>query len=122
MLTYEFSYMVGGRDYIGAKRVDESDSSVTVSVGGVSLSDTQMLICALWLVWPQGLYHLLGAVLITTAAIAFITMRRTIAAPVRRVVSSAEDIDGLPNGRRLSDHDTPKELKPLKQHCAFADR
>ena len=113
MLTYEFSYMVGGRDYIGAKRVDESDSSVTVSVGGVSLSDTQMLICALWSVWPQGLYHLLGAVLITTAAIAFITMRRTIAAPVRRVVSSAEDIDGLPNGRRLSDHDTPKELKPM---------
>ncbi|WP_431461035.1 histidine kinase dimerization/phospho-acceptor domain-containing protein, partial [Klebsiella pneumoniae] len=50
---------------------------------------------------------------IATTSIAVVVVKRSIARPVRRVVESAEQIDGLPNGRRISDSDTPIELKPM---------
>ena len=82
-------------------------------MGGVSFAEIQTILVALWGIGPQGLYHLLGAVLVATATIAAISVKRVIASPVKRVVNSAEQIDGLPNGRRISDRDTPSELKPM---------
>ncbi|NTF44062.1 hypothetical protein A6U86_29345 [Rhizobium sp. AC27/96] len=109
----EFYYTSGGERYLGLRLVDDRNPKVVVAVGGLSLSYAQTIFVALWSVWPQGLYHLLGLVLITTATIAAVIVKRTIAAPVRKVVDSAERIDGLPNGRRIPDGDTPAELRPM---------
>lgn len=113
VFAFEFRYVTENGEYSGIRRIDDNNPRVFVASGGVSLSNFETILSALWLIWPQGLYHLLGAILVAAATIAVIATRWAIAVPVRRVVNSAESIDGLPNGRRISDHDTPKELKPM---------
>lgn len=109
----EFHYDSDKDRRLALQRLDEINANRLVVVGGVSLSQLQTIVVALSETWPQGLYHLLGAVLAATATIAVVAVKRTIAIPVGKLVNSAEQIDGLPNGRRISDRDTPIELKPM---------
>ncbi len=109
----EFYYTSDGERSLGLRLVDDGNPKVVIALGGISFSDAQTIFVTLWAVWPQGLYHLLGLVLVTTVTIAAVILRHTIATPVRRVVDSAEQIDGLPNGRRIPDRDTPTELRPM---------
>ena len=111
--SFEFYYATGGARYQGLRLVDHANPGAFIALGGVSFTEIQTILVALWGIGPQGLYHLLGAVLVATATIAAISVKRVIASPVKRVVNSAEQIDGLPNGRRISDRDTPSELKPM---------
>ncbi|MBD9542750.1 HAMP domain-containing histidine kinase [Ensifer sp. ENS04] len=113
VFSSEFSYMAGQQQFLGLRKLNAEDPPKLVVVGGVTFSNAETLLVVLREIWPQGLYHLLGIVLVATATIAVVAVKRTIATPVRRVVDSAEQIDGLPNGRRISDHDTPMELKPM---------
>lgn len=109
----QFYYLKDQDRYFGLRTWSKEDPRILVALGGVSFSHAETIFVALWEIWPQGLYHLLGGVLVATATIAVVAIKRTIAIPVRRVVDSAEQLDGLPNGRRISDHDTPIELKPM---------
>ena len=109
----EFYYTAGEERFLALRLVDDSDPRVVIALGGISFSNFQTIFATLWAVWPQGLYHLLGLVLVTTVTIAAIAIRHTIATPVRRVVDAAAQIDGLPNGRRIPDADTPAELRPM---------
>ncbi|WP_162253371.1 HAMP domain-containing sensor histidine kinase [Ensifer sp. Root558] len=113
VFSSEFSYMAGQQQFLGLRKLNAEDPPKLVVVGGVTFSNAETLLVVLREIWPQGLYHLLGIVLVATATIAVVAVKRTIATPVRRVVDSAEQIDGLPNGRRISDRDTPIELKPM---------
>ncbi|MGT2445326.1 sensor histidine kinase (plasmid) [Ensifer adhaerens] len=113
VFSSEFSYMAGQQRFLGLRKLNAEDPPKLVVVGGVTFSNAETLLVVLREIWPQGLYHLLGIVLVATATIAVVAVKRTIATPVRRVVDSAEQIDGLPNGRRISDRDTPIELKPM---------
>ncbi len=113
VFSSEFSYMAGQQQFLGLRKLNAEDPPKLVVVGGVTFSNAETLLVVLREIWPQGLYHLLGIVLVATATIAVVAVKRTIATPVKRVVDSAEQIDGLPNGRRISDHDTPIELKPM---------
>ncbi|KSV78592.1 hypothetical protein N182_20670 [Sinorhizobium sp. GL2] len=113
VFSSEFSYMAGQQQFLGLRKLNAEGPPKLVVVGGVTFSNAETLLVVLREIWPQGLYHLLGIVLVATATIAVVAVKRTIATPVRRVVDSAEQIDGLPNGRRISDHDTPIELKPM---------
>jgi len=109
----EFYYTSGDERLLGLRLVDDTNSKVVIALGGISFSGVQTILATLWALWPQGLYHLLGLVLVTTVTIAAIAIRQTIATPVRRVVDWAEKIDGLPNGRRIPNQDTPTELRPM---------
>lgn len=109
----EFGYRQDGRDMLGIRTVTQGGGRRTVAVGGIVLSTWETILVALIPVRSQGLVQLLGLILIATTSIAVVTVRGTIARPVRRVVESAEQIDGLPNGRRISDSHTPVELKPM---------
>ncbi|UCA46135.1 HAMP domain-containing sensor histidine kinase [Pseudochrobactrum sp. XF203] len=111
--SFQFHYTTGEVTYQGLRLVDDANPQAFVVLGGVSFTGVQTIFVALWGIGSQGLYHLLGLVLIATATIAAIAVKRVIASPVRRVVNSAEKIDGLPNGRSISDRDTPSELKPM---------
>ncbi|SFG95349.1 MULTISPECIES: sensor histidine kinase [unclassified Ensifer] len=113
VFSSEFSYMAGQQQFLGLRKLNAEDPPKLVVVGGVTFSNAETLLVVLREIWPQGLYHLLGIVLVATATIAVVAVKRTIATPVKRVVDSAEQIDGLPNGRRISDRDTPIELKPM---------
>ncbi|MBD9569643.1 sensor histidine kinase [Ensifer adhaerens] len=113
VFSSEFSYMAGQQQFLGLRKLNAEDPPKLVVVGGVTFSNAETLLVVLREIWPQGLYHLLGIVLVATATIAVVAVKRTIATPVRRVVDSAEQIDGLPNGRRISDRNTPIELKPM---------
>lgn len=113
VISSEFSYMAGQQRFLGLRKLNAEDPPKLVVVGGVTFSNAETLFVVLLEIWPQGLYHLLGIVLVATATIAVVAVKRTIATPVKRVVDSAEQIDGLPNGRRISDRDTPIELKPM---------
>lgn len=113
VFSTQFYYLKGQERYLGLRKASEEDPRKFVVLGGVSFSTLQTILLTLWGIWPQGLYHLLGIVLIATATIAVVAVKRAIAIPARRVVDSAEQIDGLPNGRRISDRDTPIELKPI---------
>ncbi|USJ28253.1 sensor histidine kinase [Ensifer adhaerens] len=113
VFSSEFSYMAGQQRFLGLRKLNAEDPPKLVVVGGVTFSNAETLLVVLREIWPQGLYHLLGIVLVATATIAVVAVKRTIATPVKRVVDSAEQIDGLPNGRRISDRDTPIELKPM---------
>ncbi|WP_312363606.1 HAMP domain-containing sensor histidine kinase [Ensifer sp.] len=113
IISSEFYYIREGQRYLGLRKLDENNPGRLVVIGGVSFSNGQTILVALRDIWPQGLYHLLAAVLAATATIAVVAVKRTIAIPVGKVVNSAEQIDGLPNGRRISDRDTPIELKPM---------
>ncbi len=113
VISSQFYYSKGQDRHFGLRKWSEKDPGVLIVLGGVSFSHAETVFVALWEIWPQGLYHLLGGVLVATATIAVVAIKRTIAIPVRRVVDSAEQLDGLPNGRRISDHDTPIELKPM---------
>ncbi len=113
IVSSTFNYSSDGRQYLGLRIVNENNPGQIITFGGVSLTESQTILSALWGVWPQGLYHLLAIVLIATTTISVVAVKRTIASPVRRVVDSAEQIDGLPGGRRISDLDTPAELKPM---------
>ncbi|HEV7321478.1 MAG TPA: HAMP domain-containing sensor histidine kinase [Ensifer sp.] len=107
----DFYYTNDLKRYLGLRKLDQNNPDRVVVIGGVSLTNTQTILLALW--GTEGLYPLLSAVLAATATIAVVAVKRTIATPVGRVVNSAEQIDGLPGGRRISDHDTPIELKPM---------
>ncbi len=111
IISSEFYYIREGQRYLGLRKLDENNPGRLVVIGGVSFSNVQTILVALR--DTQGLYHLLAAVLAATATIAVVAVKRTIAIPVAKVVNSAEQIDGLPNGRRISDRDTPIELKPM---------
>lgn len=112
--SFQFHYSLEENDrHLGLYIANADDPKVFVALGGVTLTGWQTILATLFGIEPQGLYFLLGSVLITTASIAVIAVKRVIASPVRRVVQSSEKIDGLPNGRRISDHDTPSELKPM---------
>lgn len=113
VLSSQFSYSKGQDRYFGLRKWSDQDPRISIALGGVSFSYAETVFVALWEIWPQGLYHLLGVVLVATATIAVVAIKRTIAIPVKRVVDSAEQFDGLPNGQRISDHDTPIELKPM---------
>ena len=95
----EFSYRQDGRDMLGIRTVTQGT--------------WETILVALIAVRSQGLVQLLCLVLVATTSIAVVVVKRSIARPVRRVVESAEQIDGLPNGRRISDSHTPIELKPM---------
>lgn len=109
----EFSYRQDDRDMLGIRTVTQGGGRKTVAVGGIWLSTWETILVALIAVRSQGLVQLLCLVLIATTSIAVVVVKRSIARPVRRVVELAEQIDGLPNGRRISDDDTPIELKPM---------
>lgn len=113
IFSSKFYYLTDGERHLGLRLADEKNPEHVVVLGGVSLTETQTIFASLWGVWPQGLYHFLGVILLATAMIVVIAVKRTIAVPVRRVVNSAAQIDGIPNGRRISDHATPAELKPM---------
>lgn len=109
----EFRYRQDNRDMLAIKSVSRDDGLKIVSVGGIVLSNWETVLVALVPVRSQGLLPLFGLILVATTSIAVIIVRGTMARPVQRVVRSAEQIDGLPNGRRISDADTPSELKPM---------
>ncbi|MFD9899483.1 sensor histidine kinase [Mesorhizobium sp. NPDC059025] len=109
----EFRYRQDNHDMLGIRSVSRGDGPKIVSVGGIVLSNWETVLVALVPVRSQGLLPLFGVILVATTSIAVIIVRGTIARPVQRVVRSAERIDGLPNGRRISDADTPSELKPM---------
>lgn len=111
--SFQFHYSTDAGRYLGLYLPSAINSNGGVALGGVSLTGVQTMLAVLWGLGPQGFYHLLGIVLIATASVAVVAIKRAIASPVRRVVASAEKIDGLPNGRRISDHDTPSELRPM---------
>ena len=113
IFSSQFYYFKGDERLLGLRKLNADVPAKLVVVGGASFSNLETLLVVLREIWPQGLYHLLGIVLVATATIAVVAVKRTIATPVRRVVDSAEQIDGLPNGRRISDRDTPIELKPM---------
>ncbi|WP_448953436.1 sensor histidine kinase [Labrys neptuniae] len=109
----EFRYRQDNRDMLGIRSVRRDGGLRIVSVGGVVLSNWQTILVALVPGPPAGLVWLLCVILVATTSIAIVVVRGTIASPVRRVVRSAAQIDGLPNGRRISDADTPSELRPM---------
>ena len=109
----EFRYRQDGQEMLAIRSVSQDSGLKIVSVGGIVLSNWETVLVALVPVRSQGLLPLFGLILVATTSIAVIVVRATMARPVQRVVRSAEQIDGLPNGRRISDADTPSELKPM---------
>ncbi|MFK0278187.1 sensor histidine kinase [Ensifer sp. NPDC090286] len=113
VFSSQFYYKKGDEQFLGLRKLSAEDPPKLAVIGGVTFSNAETLLVILREIWPQGLYHLLGIVLVATTTIAVFAVKRTIAIPVKRVVDSAEQIDGLPGGRRISDRDTPVELKPM---------
>lgn len=109
----EFRYRQDGQEMLGIKSVSRDGGLRIVSVGGIVLSNWETVLVALAPARSASIASLLGLILVATTSIAVVIVRGTIAKPVQRVVRSAEQIDGLPNGRRISDADTPGELKPM---------
>ncbi|MFJ6327782.1 MULTISPECIES: sensor histidine kinase [unclassified Rhizobium] len=109
----EFRYRQGNRDMLGIRSISKDRGLKIVAVGGIDLSNWETVLVAFVPGPPVGLVSLLCLILVATTLIAIVIVRGTIASPVQRVVRSAAQIDGLPNGRRISDADTPSELKPM---------
>ncbi|MBB6486958.1 sensor histidine kinase [Rhizobium lusitanum] len=109
----EFRYRQDNRDMLGIRSISKDGGLKIVTVGGIVLSNWETVLVALVPGPPAGLVTLLSLILVATTSIAIVIVRGTIASPVQRVVRSAAQIDGLPNGRRISDADTPSELKPM---------
>ncbi|HLP70193.1 MAG TPA: HAMP domain-containing sensor histidine kinase [Rhizobium sp.] len=90
---------------------DTAVGPVSITVGGLPLGRLPFVSEALAF---SALFSVPLLVILTAAAIAAIAIvPRLIARPVRLVAGAAEAIDGVPNGRRLPDEDTPRELAPL---------
>lgn len=84
---------------------------VWIETGGVVYTATQLMIGTLTDATVVALPILL--VLVATAFTAMVFVPTLIARPVRAVATAAEMIDGVPDGRRLPEHDAPAELLPL---------
>lgn len=90
---------------------DTAIGPVSITIGGLPLERLPFVSEALAF---SALFSVPLLVILTTAAIAAIAIvPRLIARPVRLVAGAAEAIDGVPNGRRLPDENTPQELAPL---------
>ncbi|PRD55014.1 sensor histidine kinase [Phyllobacterium myrsinacearum] len=109
----ESLYSDGGQQFMGVRIAVSGREGTVVEVGGISLSTPQAIWVALLAARSGGVYQLLTLILGATTTAAVLIVRATIAAPVRRVVRSAEEIDGLPNGRQLPCDSTPIELMPM---------
>lgn len=109
----EYIYAQDGQQMVGVRTASYNHIGTTVEVGGLVLSLPEAIWFVLVASLDGGLYPFLGAVLLATTTATVLILRSTIAGPVRRVVKSAERIDGLPNGRRLPSDFTPTELLPM---------
>lgn len=84
--SFQFHYSTDAGRYLGLYLPSAINSNGGVALGGVSLTGVQTMLAVLWGLGPQGFYHLLGIVLIATASVAVVAIKRAIASPVRRVV------------------------------------
>lgn len=84
---------------------------VWIKTGGVAYTATQLMMGTLTDATVVALPILI--VLVATAFTAMVFVPALIARPVRAVATAAEMIDGVPDGRRLPEHDAPAELLPL---------
>lgn len=85
-----------------------------VEAGGVEpLPFFETVAFALGAGGAANVYILYIFILVAMGIAHFVVMPRLIARPVRRVARAAEEIDGLPAGRRLPDDTAPQELVPL---------
>ncbi len=109
----EYTYVQDGRKMMGVRVASPDVSGTTIEVGGLALSIPETLWVGLVASADGALYQLLGIVLLATTTATVLIVRSTIAGPVKRVVKSAEQIDGLPNGRRIPHDLTPTELLPM---------
>ncbi len=112
--TNFFAYAIDG-DSRQLKRITASRitpiGEIWIETGGVAYTARQLMLGTLTDATIVALPVLL--ILIATAAAALVFVPAAIARPVRAAAAAAEAIDGVPDGRRLPEHEAPSELLPL---------